>query len=58
MKASKKKQLEFERLLERVILLKDSLYGKNNWSRIYLPKDIEGCKAYIRYCKENYNLIG
>ena len=58
MKASEKKQLEFEKLLERVILLKDSLYGENNWSKNLLPKDAEGCRHYIKFCKENYQLIG
>lgn len=58
MKASEKKQLEFEKLLERVILLKDSLYGENNWSKNLLPKNAEECRYYIQYCKENYQLIG
>lgn len=58
MKASEKNRLEFEKLLERVIILKDNVHGENKWSKNLLPKDIDGCKFYIKYCKENYFIIG
>jgi hypothetical protein len=58
MKASEKKELEFKKLLERVISLKDNLYGIGNWKKIYLPKDADGCLSYIRFCKKEFHIIG
>lgn len=52
------KEIEFKKLLERVIVLKDNLFGEGNWSKTFLPKNTDGCKFYIKYCYDNYGIIG
>jgi hypothetical protein len=54
MKATEK---EFQKNLQRVIDLKNNLFGVNNWKKSYLPKDNESCLAYIKYCKHEYGII-
>ena len=49
---------DFKRLLERVISLKDNLYGIGNWKKAYLPKNSEECLQYIKYCKKEFHIIG
>lgn len=56
MKTPKKDQ-EYQKLLKRVIALKNALYGQENWNKNHLPKTIEGCQWYIRYCRDNYDVI-
>jgi hypothetical protein len=58
MKISERKELEFKKLLDRVISLKDNLYGVGNWKKIYLPTNSEDCLSYIRYCKREFHIIG
>lgn len=49
---------DFSKLLERVISLKDSLFGVGNWKKSYLPKTSEDCLSYIKFCKKEYGVIG
>lgn len=49
---------DFDKLLKRVISLKDNLFGVGNWSKNLLPTDSEGCLSYIRYCETQYGMIG
>jgi len=49
---------DFSKLLERVISLKDNLYGVGNWNKKRLPTTSEECISYIRYCKKEFHIIG
>ena len=55
---NKAKQENFDVLLERVINLKNNLFGLGNWNKSFLPTTIEDCLSYIKYCKTEYNVIG
>lgn len=49
---------ELSKLIDRVIVLKNHLYGEGNWKKSLLPRNIGECKTFIKYCNENYGVIG